>query len=105
MSALPPPLALLPDIGSGEMVVVMFLILLLFGGDKLPQLAKGLGKALREFKKAASDVEQEFKRALDEVPDTPPAKPSTFAKPTVDGPPPAPTPVNRVTPPPTPPAP
>ena len=71
----PPPLAFLPDIGGGEVMIVLFLVLLLFGGDKMPQLAKGLGKSLREFKKAASDVEQEFKRALDEVPDPPPAKP------------------------------
>ncbi len=55
-------------------MVVFLVVLLLFGGEKMPQLAKGLGKAVREFKKAAGDVEQEFKRALDEVPDTPPPK-------------------------------
>lgn len=57
------------------MVVVLLVVLLLFGGERMPQLAKGLGKALREFRKAASGVEQEFKRALDEVPDVPPLKP------------------------------
>jgi sec-independent protein translocase protein TatA len=69
---------LLPSFGGGELVVVLLVVLLLFGGERMPQLAKGLGKALREFRKAASGVEQEFKRALDEVPDTParpPAKP------------------------------
>ena len=75
MTAALPLLAFLPDIGGGEVMIVLFLVLLLFGGDKMPQLAKGIGKSLREFKKAASDVEQEFKRALDEVPDAPPAKP------------------------------
>ena len=57
MPAVLPPLAILPDIGGGEMIVVLLLVLLLFGGDKMPQLAKGLGKTLREFKKAAGDVE------------------------------------------------
>jgi sec-independent protein translocase protein TatA len=66
--------ALLPSLGGGEMVVILLVVLLLFGGERMPQLAKGLGKALREFRKAASGVEQEFKRALDEVPDVPPTK-------------------------------
>jgi sec-independent protein translocase protein TatA len=61
--------ALLPDFGGGEMMLILFVVLLLFGGEKMPQLAKGIGKALREFKKATSDVEQEIKRALDDVPD------------------------------------
>ena len=92
------PLAILPDIGGGEMLVVLLLVLLLFGGDKMPQLAKGLGKAIREFKKAARDVEQEFKQALDEVPDPAPTKPAAPApRPVV--------PVNRIEPPTVPPSP
>jgi sec-independent protein translocase protein TatA len=51
------------------MMLILFAVLLLFGGEKMPQLAKGIGKAIREFKKATSDVEQEIKRALDDVPD------------------------------------
>lgn len=65
------PIALLPDFGGGEMMLILLVVLLLFGGEKMPQLAKGLGKSIREFKKAANDVEQEIKRAIDEVPDTP----------------------------------
>ena len=65
MPTAPTLLAFLPDIGGGEMVVVLLIVLMLFGGDKMPQLAKGLGKSIREFKKAASGVEQEFKKALD----------------------------------------
>jgi sec-independent protein translocase protein TatA len=69
--------ALLPfaffDVGGPEVLVIMFIILLLFGGQKLPELAKGLGKSMREFKKAASNVEEEFKRAIEEAPE--PAKP------------------------------
>lgn len=74
-------LALLPSFGGGELVVVLLLVLLLFGGDKMPQLAKGLGKAVREFRKAAGEVEQEFKRALDEVPEPAPKKPAGPATP------------------------
>jgi len=65
------PLALLPDFGGGEFMLIVFVVMLLFGGDKMPQLAKSLGKSIREFRKAAGQVEQEIKRAIDEVPDTP----------------------------------
>jgi len=71
MVSLNPLLALLPDFGGGELMLILLVVLLLFGGDKMPQLAKSIGKSLREFKKAANDVEQEIKRAIDEVPDTP----------------------------------
>jgi sec-independent protein translocase protein TatA len=64
-------LALLPDLGGGEMMLILLVVLLLFGGDKMPQMAKSLGKSLRQFKKAAAEVEQEIKRAIDEVPDVP----------------------------------
>ena len=43
----------------------MFVALLLFGGKKLPELAKDLGKAMREFKAATSGMEAEIKRAMD----------------------------------------
>lgn len=67
-------LAFLGDVGGPELLLVLFIVLLLFGGEKLPQLARGLGKSMREFKKAASNVEGEIKRAIDETPDkaTPP---------------------------------
>lgn len=48
------------------MLLIFVLVLVLFGGNKLPEFARGLGKTMREFKKAASGVEEEFRRALDE---------------------------------------
>lgn len=81
MFALVPAPALLPSFGGGEMIVVLLVVLLLFGGDKMPQLAKGIGRAVRDFKKAAADVEREFKQALDEVPDSPPPKPAPYVPP------------------------
>ncbi len=52
-------------------MLILLVVLLLFGGDKMPQMAKKFAKGLREFKRAASEVEREIKRAIDEVPDLP----------------------------------
>jgi sec-independent protein translocase protein TatA len=41
--------------GGGEWVLILLVLLLLFGGTKLPQLAKGLGQSMKEFKKAAKE--------------------------------------------------
>lgn len=59
-------LAFIDGLGGPEMVMVFVVVLLLFGGQKLPEFARGLGKTMREFKKAASGVEDEFRRALEE---------------------------------------
>lgn len=73
-------LAFIEGIGGPELLMIMFVVLLLFGGQKLPELAKGMGKSLREFKKAASGVEEEFKRAIEETPDTPASPPPARPK-------------------------
>ncbi len=44
-------------IGGQELIIIFLIILLLFGAKKLPELAQGLGKGIREFKKAAREVE------------------------------------------------
>ncbi|NIA28615.1 MAG: twin-arginine translocase TatA/TatE family subunit [Calditrichaeota bacterium] len=49
-----------PAIGMPEMLVIMLVILLLFGSKRLPDLARGIGKSMREFKKAADDVKKEI---------------------------------------------
>ena len=59
-------LAFIDGVGGPEMVLIFVVVLVLFGGQKLPEFARGLGKTMREFKKAASGVEEEFKRALEE---------------------------------------
>ncbi len=41
--------------GVQELIIILLIILILFGADKLPKLAKGLGDALKEFRKAAKD--------------------------------------------------
>jgi sec-independent protein translocase protein TatA len=59
-------LAFMDGLGAPEMVLIFVIVLILFGGQKLPEFARGLGKSIREFKKAAAGVEEEFKRALEE---------------------------------------
>lgn len=46
-------------IGYGELIVILCIILVLFGGKKLPEFAKSLGKGIREFKKALNHQEEE----------------------------------------------
>jgi sec-independent protein translocase protein TatA len=45
----------MPHIGGPELIIILGVVLLLFGGRKLPELAKGLGEGLREFKKATKE--------------------------------------------------
>ena len=52
-------------LGTGEILVILFVILLLFGAKKLPELAKGLGKGVNEFKKAQNEIKKEVKKATD----------------------------------------
>jgi TatA/E family protein of Tat protein translocase len=47
-------------IGTTELLVILFIVLLVFGSKKLPELAQGLGKGIREFKKATSDIQDEL---------------------------------------------
>ena len=48
-------------IGGGELLIVLFIVLLLFGATKLPSLARGLGQSIKEFKKASKDDPEEDK--------------------------------------------
>jgi TatA/E family protein of Tat protein translocase len=70
------PVAFIEGIGGPELMMIMFIILLLFGANRLPELARGLGKSVREFKKAASGVEEEVRRAMEEEPTKPALKPT-----------------------------
>lgn len=66
--------------GGGEIVFVMVVALVLFGSSKIPQFAKGLGQAIKEFKKASSDVSNEINNAMNQEP-APPRPPAPPAKP------------------------
>ncbi len=47
-------------IGTTELLIILFIILLVFGSKKLPELAQGLGKGIREFKRATNDIQEEL---------------------------------------------
>jgi sec-independent protein translocase protein TatA len=55
------------NMGGGEMMLIMVAVLLLFGGKKLPELARGLGKGIREFKDASEGVKREIHRNINSV--------------------------------------
>jgi len=68
------PLAIF-DIGGPEVLLIMLVALLLFGSQRLPDLARSLGKSIREFKKATSGLEEELRRAMEAPPPSPPPRP------------------------------
>jgi len=53
-------------IGTLEILLILFIVLLLFGAKRLPELAKGLGKGLQEFKKASNDIKEEVSKVAQE---------------------------------------
>lgn len=50
------------NIGGGEVLVIAILVLLLFGGTKIPELMKGLGKGIRSFKDGMKDIEDDIRK-------------------------------------------
>lgn len=61
-------IALLPNIAGPDGMLILLIVLLLFGAKKLPELAKGMGQAVREFSKAKDEVEHEITRAPSPAP-------------------------------------
>ena len=49
-------------LGTGEIILILLIILIFFGAKKIPELAQGLGKGMREFRKAARDIQDEIDR-------------------------------------------
>jgi len=72
---------MLAFLGWPEIVAILAVVLLLFGAKKLPELAKGLGSGIKEFKKASREVQDELERSIEEPP-APPRKPEAPAQPT-----------------------
>lgn len=62
------------NLGGGEIILILALILILFGARKLPELAKGLGQGIKEFKKATKEVTDEVQSAMDDHPSPAPQK-------------------------------
>ena len=59
-------------LGGGELMVVLVVGLILFGSKRIPEFAKGIGQAMKEFKKASNDVSNEIHNAINQEPPPPP---------------------------------
>lgn len=55
------------NLGTGEIILILLVILILFGAKKIPELAQGLGKGIREFKKAMREVEEDVKTEVQKI--------------------------------------
>jgi len=55
------------NLGSSEIIIIALVILLLFGGKKIPELMRGLGKGVSQFKKGMNDIEQEINAEADKI--------------------------------------
>jgi sec-independent protein translocase protein TatA len=68
----------MPSLGPLEIIVILLLALVFFGAKRLPELGKGLGQGIREFKKAGKDIRSELEDSFKDDP-TPPTKPAQAA--------------------------
>lgn len=60
-------LLFLGNLGATEFVLIFLVVLLLFGGQKIPELMRGLGKGIREFNSAKNSVEDEIRQGMREA--------------------------------------
>ena len=51
------------NLGAGEIIIIALVILLLFGGKKIPELMKGIGKGVKSFKDGLNDIEKDINEA------------------------------------------
>jgi sec-independent protein translocase protein TatA len=56
-------------ISTGEIFMLMLVLVLLFGSKKIPEIARGFGKGIREFKNATSDIQEEIRKTSREITD------------------------------------
>lgn len=57
---------LLGVIGGSEIIIILLIVLVLFGGKKIPELMKGLGKGVKEYKKAMNGIEEDVNNVTEE---------------------------------------
>ena len=55
------------NLGTGEIIAIVVVILLLFGGKKIPELMKGIGKGVKSFRQGMNEVEEEIKKPLEDL--------------------------------------
>lgn len=88
------------SMGGWQIVLILVVVLVLFGGKKMPELARGLGQSIKEFKKATREASDEINRVIDEDPHhrTPPPPPQPPANSQAQTPPVASQPADKNTP-------
>ncbi len=59
---------MLPNLGPTELILIFLIVLLLFGANRIPEIAKGLGKGIRDFKKGMSGIDEEINKKDDPTP-------------------------------------
>lgn len=64
-------LAFITNIRGPQLIIILLVIFLLFGNKRLADMARSFGKAIREFRKSAFEVEKDFHAAMDETPNNP----------------------------------
>lgn len=72
---------MLAMLGWPEIIGILVVVLILFGAKKLPELAKGLGQGIKEFKKASNDMQNELHRSVAEEQYAAPPKPAPAPQP------------------------
>lgn len=77
------PFLLLQDLGMSELLLIGIVFLLLFGGKKIPELMRGLGKGIREFNDAKNNVQREIEEGIKDKPVTAATTDTTTANSTV----------------------
>jgi sec-independent protein translocase protein TatA len=78
-----PTLLFLGDLGGGEIMLILVVILIFFGANKIPELARGLGKGIREFKDASNEIRSEIENAgLPKPGQAPHSQPTSYDSPT-----------------------
>lgn len=55
------------NLGAGEIIVIVLVVLILFGPKRIPDIAKTFGKGMKEFRRAFKDVEDEIKNSVDDI--------------------------------------
>ena len=65
---------LLGMLGTNEIIIILVIVLLLFGGKKIPELMRGLGKGVREFNDAKTNVKKEIEDSANDIKNSPSTK-------------------------------
>jgi len=60
-------LAFLGNLGPMEMFLILLIVIIFFGAKKIPELARGLGQGIKEFKKASTDIKQEIEEGVKDI--------------------------------------